>query len=174
MVIGNPYVFAFMIDKVSEWSDATFKNGVFFVAINGVIFPHVLATTVLNSELYGFLEARPSSLLKMPINDMLFHMQKDVLFSTLLNALSQDDEMEGFDVLDYKFSTNTMEDEACYCFSVSNGKMLRILGAKIDVSLDYSQKENCNSLCVSEVEVDVEYMKEQIEMLKKYYHKEII
>lgn len=100
-------------------------------------------------------------------------MQKDVLFSTLLNALSQDDEMEGFDVLDYKFTTNTMEDEVCYCFSVSNGKKLRILGAKIDISLDYSEKENCKYLCVSEVEVDVEYMKEQVEMLKKYYHKEI-
>lgn len=177
MIIGNPYTFAFIVDKVPEWSDNSFKNGIFLVSINGVIFPPELATATLNTDLYYFFEVAPSSLITMPINNTFFNMDKVKLFSILYNSVSsrgltQCNKKYNFNGNKFKFSTTSMEDEGCYCFSICNGKKLRVIGANVKKKLSVKADE-CASFFVSEIEVDIQYMKEKLKELKKFYQLEI-
>lgn len=165
MVIGNPYEFAFIIDKVPEWSADTFLNGIFFVAINGDFFPPSICTSTLNSDLYVFFEIAPASLITMPENSVLYAMNKDELFAILYGSLSSDSEIEGST---YKFSTTTMEDEGCYCFSVSNGETLRIIGANTK-EITSSDNGVYKPIKVSEIKVGNSYVSDKLMELEKYY-----
>lgn len=179
MIIGDPYKFAFIIDEVSEWSNGSFRNGIFFVVINGILFPSEVENCTLNSDLYLFFEARPSSLVRMPANDKLFIMNKEELFNKLYDSLGSDEiyhdgRFSGSLGEIFKFSTTTMEDQGYYLFSIRNENSLRFIAANIGQTSNFESNESSLSHVIYDSLFELNYIEDKLIKLKNYYENHLI
>ena len=57
MLLGNPYKFAFLIERIPDWEKGSWKNGIMFVIINDNIYPKDVRTTTFNSEIPEILDS---------------------------------------------------------------------------------------------------------------------
>ena len=55
MLLGDPYRFAFLIERIPEWEKTGWKNGIMFVIINDDVYPKYVRTTTFNSEMPDIL-----------------------------------------------------------------------------------------------------------------------
>ena len=76
MLLGNPYKFAFLIERIPNWEKDSWKNGIMFVMINGDIYPKNVRTTTFNSEIPEILDSDSSFI--NPIIDKELYEKSDL------------------------------------------------------------------------------------------------
>lgn len=144
MVVGNPYKFAILYEKVTEWNiDDTFCNGILFYFLNGVMFPRQLTTATLSCEI-----SRLQEKLKAPqiVNCELFSMSKEEAFTAIYNATLSGDIMDCINHFD--ITPSSFSDQDCYIFAVSDGLQVRIFAS----TLVYIPEESRHSLNDAKIE----------------------
>lgn len=119
MIIGNPDKFAFLIEKISDWSSCGYTNGLMYLYINGRAYPKEMRTASLNAELYA-LTMENSPLLNPPIDERLFKLPAQELFEKMCEI--------AFETGDYRFQLPCQElgDAGHFVFVVACENDVRI------------------------------------------------
>ena len=132
MVIGNTYKFGFIIERIREWeASATYQSGIVFLFLDNTIYPDTVRNTTLNVDLY-YITRDDSPFMNPVIDPDLYELEKEQLFKTLYEtAYPEDIEADN----DYKYVWDLQEigDAGFDIFSVSNGKKIKIFGAKLRI-----------------------------------------
>ena len=132
MVIGDPCKFGFIIERIREWeASATYQSGIVFLFLDNTIYPDTVRNTTLNFDLYH-LTRDDSPFMNPVIDPDLYELEKEQLFKTLYEtAYPEDIEADN----DYKYVWDLQEigDAGFEIFSVSNGKKIKIFGAKLHI-----------------------------------------
>lgn len=132
MVIGNTYKFGFIIERIREWeASATYQSGIVFLFLDNTIYPDTVRNTTLNVDLYH-LTRDDSPFMNPVIDPDLYELEKEQLFKTLYEtAYPEDIEADN----DYKYVWDLQEigDAGFDIFSISNGKKIKIFGAKLHI-----------------------------------------
>lgn len=126
MIFGDPYKFAFLIERIPKLED-TWINGIMFVAVNGEIYPKDVRTTTFNSEIPDLL--RLDSAFINPIEDKeLYSMKKSKLLRYMANITYP----PNYEDNDYSFLIpfHEINDSGYNFFILSNGENIKILVAK--------------------------------------------
>lgn len=123
MIIGNPYKFAFLIERIPKWENS-WINGIMFVIVNGEIYPKEVRTTTFNSELSDVLSA--DSAFINPVNDKkLYDMRKFELLSYIADITYPQNDAA---LNDYRFLIpfHEINDSGYNFFILSNGENIKI------------------------------------------------
>ncbi|WP_166873345.1 immunity 42 family protein [Enterobacter sp. Ap-1006] len=129
MIFGDPYRFAIWTEYVPQWGGAI-KNGLFYLVINGNLYPGDVRTSTLFSDLYEII-ANDCALISHPQNKDIFSLPTEDAFKNLFRLAypepSEEDEYPE-QVFDYCItSPNVSEFGGCF-FAVANDVSLRIIG----------------------------------------------
>ena len=144
MVFGNPYHFAIWTDFVPQWSDL-YKNGLFYLIINGKLYPDDIRTSTLSSDLYEITDS-DCALISQPQNDEIFYLPTEVAFKRLFNLTypkptEQDEYPE--QIFDYCITSSNISSRGGCFFAVSNDMSLRVIGGVIQQLVkDESEEKN--------------------------------
>lgn len=150
MVVGNPYKFAILYEKVTEWNiDDTFCNGILFYFLNGVMFPRQLTTATLSCEILRLREK-----LKEPqiINCELFDMSKEEAFAAIYNSTLSGDIIDCYNHFD--ITPSSFSDQDCYIFAVSNGEQVRVFASTL-IYVPEESRHNLEDAKIEEVLMDI-------------------
>ena len=132
MVIGDPCKFGFIIERIREWeASATYQSGIVFLFLDNTIYPDTVRNTTLNVDLYHLTrDDRP--FMNPVIDSDLYELEKEQLFKTLYETTYPED-IEADN--DYKYVWDLLEigDAGFDIFSISNGKKIKIFGAKLHI-----------------------------------------
>ena len=132
MVIGDSCKFGFIIERIREWeASGTYQSGIVFLFLDNTIYPDTVRNTTLNVDLYH-LTRDDSPFMNPVIDPDLYELEKEQLFKTLYEtAYPEDIEVDN----DYKYVWPLQEigDAGFEIFSVSNGKKIKIFGAKLHI-----------------------------------------
>ena len=132
MVIGDLCKFGFIIERIREWeASCTYQSGIVFLFLDNTIYPDTVRNTTLNVDLYH-LTRDDSPFMNPVIDPDLYELEKEQLFKTLYEtAYPEDIEADN----DYKYVWPLLEigDAGFDIFSVSNGKKIKIFGAKLHI-----------------------------------------
>lgn len=166
MLFGDPEKFALVIEKIPEWSDDTFTNGLLYVFVNGEIFPKELRNTTISTNLCFLMD---SAFVNLTTDRRLYLLPDKELFAKLRALRYPDwfgdggdkDEDCRFDIDLYELS-----DAGYDIFAVSDGKGVRVL---IGYWEDSERFELVNS-----VEMTIDEFARVSGELSEYYHKEFI
>ena len=129
MIIGDPYKFCFLIERIPEWEDESFKNGIMFVCVEDSIYPNDVRTTTFNCELYHLTDV-DGAFMKPVIEPDIFSLSDNKLFQHMLNVTyPEDDELDN----DYRYEWQFYEinDAGFRFFSVSNGHKVKLLVCRV-------------------------------------------
>ena len=132
MVIGDPYKFGFIIERIREWeASATYQSGIVFLFLDNTIYPDTVRNTTLNVDLWH-LTRDDSPFMDPVIDPDLYELEKEQLFKTLYETTYPED-IEADN--DYKYVWDLLEigDAGFDIFSISNGKKIKIFGAKLHI-----------------------------------------
>lgn len=166
MLFGDPDKFALVIEKVPEWSDDTFTNGLLYVFVNGEIFPKELRTATLSSILHMLMD---SAFVNLTTDRRLYSLPDKELFAKLRALRYPDWFGDGGDKdEDYRFDIDLYElsDAGYDIFAVSDGNGVRVL---IGYWEDSERFELVNS-----VEMMLDEFARVSGELSEYYRKEFI
>ncbi|MBR4342897.1 MAG: hypothetical protein IKP88_09355, partial [Lachnospiraceae bacterium] len=124
--------FGFIIERIREWeASGTYQSGIVFLFLDNTIYPDTVRNTTLNVDLYH-LTRDDSPFMNPVIDPDLYELEKEQLFKTLYEtAYPEDIEADN----DYKYVWPLLEigDAGFEIFSVSNGKKIKIFGAKLHI-----------------------------------------
>ena len=133
MVIGDPCKFGFIIERIREWeASGTYQSGIVFLFLDNTIYPDTVRNTTLNVDLYH-LTRDDSPFMNPVIDPDLYELEKEQLFKTLYETTYPED-IEADN--DYKYvwwELHEIGDAGFDIFSVSNGKKIKIFGAKLHI-----------------------------------------
>ena len=132
MVIGDLDKFGFIIERIREWEASdTYQSGIVFLFLDNTIYPDTVRNTTLNVDLYH-LTRDDSPFMNPVIDPDLYELEKEQLFKTLYETTYPED-IEADN--DYKYVWPLLEigDAGFDIFSVSNGKKIKIFGAKLHI-----------------------------------------
>lgn len=168
MIFGDPYRFAIIIENIPEWSNDSFKNGLFHFCIDGYFFPDELKTSTLWADISSLID-RSNALISYPENKKLFNMNISDAFRVMLGMISP--EAIGFEEASnfnqnycYQASTENINDSGFIVFAVSNNDMIKILGAKYnelkednkgDRYWQYIEKPDIRQIIISKKELAI-------------------
>lgn len=129
MVIGNIDSFAFIAEKISDWSVCGFANGNMQMFVNGRGYPQQKYTATLNMELANLLNE--TSPLINPVNDeKLFNLSAGELFSHFCNVTFEKGDCR------FQLPFEILMDAGWFAFVVSDGCNVRIqLGRQLSADL---------------------------------------
>ena len=132
MVIGNTYKFGFIIERIREWeASATYQSGIVFLFLDNTIYPDTVRNTTLNVDLYH-LTRDDSPFMNPVIDPDLYELEKEQLFKTLYETAYPED-IEADNDYKYVWPLEEIGDAGFDIFSVSNGKKIKIFGAKLRI-----------------------------------------
>lgn len=161
MLIGDPFKFAILFEKVDVWNtDTDFSNGFLIFSVNGNMFPKVIINTTLNSELRLFCESSSDLI----IDERLFSLTKEEMFAEIYQRTFPSD----FEIdIDYRFdlSPASLSDNDCFIFAVSDGGNVRIIAAELKYNIEESRHELLD-IDVSEAVIPVDEFKDMVLELK--------
>ena len=157
MIIGSEYKLWFIIDRVPEWEDEAYKNGIMFVSLGTHIYPDTLRTTTLNMDLCYAVED-DSPFMKPVIDPVLYELEKDQLFKTIYEITYPED-IEKDNDYKYEWPFQEIMDAGFVIFSVSDGNKIKILAGKAPFDETYP---------VDLIELDMEDYLSITKELKEY------
>ena len=132
MVIGDSYKFGFIIERIREWeASATYQSGIVFLFLDNTIYPDTVRNTTLNVDLYH-LTRDDSPFMNPVIDPDLYELEKEQLFKTLYETTYPED-IEADNDYKYVWPLDEIGDAGFDIFSVSNGKKIKIFGAKLHI-----------------------------------------
>jgi len=172
MIIGDPYKFAILFQRVDAWNrDLTDNNGAFALCIDGKLFPKFpndIINTIIPRSVYDIKD----SLENIPVNEEIFDMNKKEAFS-ILNELVYpefDDEKSDEENKDndfrYELSVECLNDRGGKYFAVKKDGKMRILAA----NLDYNYEESnyiFDGVTITEVILEKDYINKIINQLEE-------
>ena len=86
MVIGDPYKFSIIFDRVDKWNmSINDNNGYLNLSIDSEIFPKKLINTIVNTSLFDI----KNSLNNIPVDTSIYNMNTSEAFKTLYNLVIQ-------------------------------------------------------------------------------------
>ncbi|BBH12823.1 immunity 42 family protein [Chromobacterium haemolyticum] len=134
MIFGDPYKFAVLIQCIPEWCDDAYKNGVFHFCIDGKFFPDVIGASTIFVDAYSLIDDS-SPLIEFQENKGLFELDVEAAFRELLAMISPDfnggHESDFFEQnLQYKISTENIEEHGFIAFAVGCKSSVRVMCAK--------------------------------------------
>ncbi len=128
MVIGDPCKFGFIIERIREWeASGTYQSGIVFLFLDNTIYPDTVRNTTLNVDLYH-LTRDDNPFMNPVIDPDLYELEKDMLFKTLY---AEDMEKGGYKYVWWELQE--IGDAGFEIFSISNGKKIKIFGAKLHI-----------------------------------------
>ena len=132
MVIGDLDKFGFIIERIREWeASATYQSGIVFLFLDNTIYPDTVRNTTLNVDLYH-LTRDDSPFMNPVIDPDLYELEKEQLFKTLYETAYPED-IEADNDYKYVWPLQEIGDAGFDIFSVSNGKKIKIFGAKLHI-----------------------------------------
>ena len=132
MVIGDSYKFGFIIERIREWeASGTYQSGIVFLFLDNTIYPDTVRNTTLNVDLYH-LTRDDSPFMNPVIDPDLYELEKEQLFKTLYETTYPED-IEADNDYKYVWPLQEIGDAGFEIFSVSNGKKIKIFGAKLHI-----------------------------------------
>ena len=167
MVIGDPYKFGFLIERVSDWEYPPLINGLLFFYLNKKAYPKELCTAALSEELPELLSDR-SPLMKPKRNKRLFKLDSKDRFERIA-ALTYPEDIDKKSDLSYLVPFHAVNDSGLTVFTLtdeeqviimvgqwSEGKLLQVDERVVDI-LEYESvieqlKEYCDSLNIPKPE----------------------
>ena len=162
MIIGNPYEFAIVFDRVKQWNSTNKENNGFFaLSVDGTLFPNIVNNTVINSALYDV----EKSLKNIPVDDEMFSLDKKDALEEIFNLVYPCDFSIDNDYR-YELSPIALTDESCFVFAVKAQDNVRILAA----TLEYDRENSTylfDNITVKEVILSRDIMKEIISEVQK-------
>ena len=148
MIIGDPYKFAIIFDRVAAWnSSLSDNNGYFSFCIDGKMFPDI----ALNAILSVSVKEVKNSLVDIPVNEEIFDMDSKDAIPILYDLVYPvyDDEKSDEENKDndfrYLISIEESVDDKYYAFAVEKDEKIRILGAKGNYDFDENSLSFDNS-----------------------------
>ncbi|MCM1226620.1 MAG: immunity 42 family protein [Clostridium sp.] len=124
MILGDPYKFAFLIERIMDWEKDYWINGIMFVIINDEIYPKDVRTTTFNSEIPDILSS--DSALMNPIVDVKLYGKTD----SEIIAFVDDEENENY--YRYLIPFHEIGDAGYSFYVISDGSDVKILIGKIE------------------------------------------
>lgn len=167
MVIGDPYKFGFLIERVSDWEYPPLINGLLFFYLNKKAYPKELCTAALSEELPELLSDR-SPLMKPKRNKRLFKLDSKDRFERIA-ALTFPEDIDKKSDLSYLVPFHAVNDSGMAVFTLtdeeqviimvgqwSEGKLLQVDERVVDI-LEYESviaqlREYCDSLNIPKPE----------------------
>ena len=132
MVIGDSCKFGFIIERIREWeASGTYQSGIVFLFLDNTIYPDTVRNTTLNVDLYH-LTRDDSPFMNPVIDPDLYELEKEQLFKTLYETTYPED-IEADNDYKYVWPLDEIGDAGFDIFSVSNGKKIKIFGAKLHI-----------------------------------------
>ncbi|WP_295158194.1 immunity 42 family protein [uncultured Ruminococcus sp.] len=160
MVIGESkyYDFGFILERIPEWEDDSFKNGIMFLMINGAIYPKSARTTTFNCELPDLL-SKKSAMISPVVDRELFRLDSETLFEKLAD-ITYGRERDALYDMRYMIPFHEINDARFSVFIVSDGEEVRLLVGKdreVELILD------------NEIKLNKEKYMKVINKLKEFY-----
>ena len=124
MILGDPYKFAFLIERIPDWEKGSWKNVIMFVMINGDIYPKNVRITTFNSEIPEILD--PDSAFINPIIDKKLYEKSD----SQIVEFVDDEEKENY--YRYFIPFHEINDSGYRFYIVSNNCNVKILVCKLE------------------------------------------
>ena len=150
MLIGDPYKFAIIFDRVAAWNASlSDNNGYFSFCIDGKLFPEIAINAILSVS----VKEVKNSLVDIPVNEEIFDMDSKDAIPILYDLVypeyddEKSDEENKENDFRYLISIEELDDDKYYAFAVKKDEKIRILGAKGD----YDFEENSLSFDNSEI-----------------------
>lgn len=133
MIFGNPYRFAIWVEDIPMWGGEC-KNGLFYLVINGSLYPDDIRTATLSTDLYEITSAE-CALMSLPENDAVFNMPTEDAFDYLFKMAhpeSTDEDEYPIQVFDYCILSSNVSDYGGRFFAVASNEKLRIIGGRTE------------------------------------------
>lgn len=129
MLIGDPYKFAVLFDRVADWNNSIKdNNGLFALCIDGKLFPDVVINAVVSVSIYDVKE----SLIGIPVNEMIYDMDTGNSFKALYELVFPDVDNDDDNDYRYLLSTSDLTDIDNLVFAVEGKGKIKILAAKLE------------------------------------------
>lgn len=134
MIIGDPYVFSVIYDRVKAWnSTQEWNNGFFALSVYGELFPKCIINAVVDTSLLEVWE----SLNKIPVDEELYLMDKEKALIRLCDLVYPSD-LDIDNDYRYELAPTALTDESCYVFAISNNDKIRIIAAELNYDIEES------------------------------------
>lgn len=165
MIIGDPYKFAVLFDRIADWNDSlTDNNGLFALCIDGKLFPDKVINVVIPASIVDIKE----SLINIPVNEMIYDMDIENSFKALYEFVYPDIDNYENNVYDYRYelATTDLTDVDNLVFAVKGKGMIKILAAK----LEYDFKEShyiFDKSTITEIILEKNYVNNVIAQLEE-------
>ncbi len=133
MIIGDPYKFAILFDRVKNWNvSLSDNNGFFGVCIDGQMFPNMVINAIIPVSLFEI----KNSLSCVPVNEEIYNLETSKAFKALYNLVYPD----GDDYNDYRYelATSDLTDNNSLIFAVGGKEKLKIFAAELEYDIEES------------------------------------
>ena len=168
MLFGTIDKFAFLIERVPEWEDVSYVNGIMYVCLNWKMYPDTLRTTTLSTDLH-FLFNSTMPNFQPKVNDDLYRMSTADLFKTLCEITFPED----YDIdndYSYQVPLQEIEDSRYYFFAVACDNKVRL---PLAVRILVGKYVNEEIVFDNEIEISISEFENIRDNLFEYYENEI-
>lgn len=132
MLIGNPYKFAIIFDRVAEWNASLMDdNGYFALCVDGKMFPNI----VINAIISVSVNELKKSLMGIPVNEAIYDMDTVNLFKALYDLVFPDIENDDDNDYRYLLAPPDLTDIDNLVFAVEGRGKIKILAAKLEYNV---------------------------------------
>lgn len=169
MMIGDPYRFAVLFDRVSAWNpSATDCNGYFALCIDGKLFPEMIINAIIPVDVVEVKE----TLSGIPVNETIYDMDKENSFKALYELVfpefddDKSDEENKDNDYRYLLSIEEMTDDDYLVFAVEGRGKIRILAGQLEY--DWAESRHIyDEQAIHELILDKHEVDKVIEELEK-------
>lgn len=163
MIIGDPYKFAVMFDRVKEWNDTiSSDNGFFGICIDGKMFPNIVINACVFSCVYDVID----SLKRIPVNEKIYEMEKEKAIMSLYELVYPDFDNDYDNDYRYLLAPSDLTDLGYLVFAVKDTEKIKILATKAEYDFEESDFVFDNSE-ITEIILENDYINKIINQLEK-------
>lgn len=165
MLIGDPYKFAVLFDRVADWNNSIKdNNGLFALCIDGKLFPDIVINAVISVSVHDVKE----SLSGIPVNEMIYDMDTENSFKALYEFVYPDIDNYENNVYDYRYelATTDLTDIDNIVFAVEGKRKIKILAAKLEY--DFAESTHVfDKSAITEIILEKDYINNIIAQLEE-------
>jgi hypothetical protein len=182
MIIGDPFKFAILAERIPDWNivgDTSFVEGILFMSIDGILYPKEITSVTLNSDLGHIFWFPNHALLRLPENERIFKLDKKSAFTELFKCacpciLEGDDREDADNDYTNMIATTSIRDQGGEVYLVRCGDTVRILAGTVSLVSRGNEKVYEISEQISECFISVDEIKKIVDDLKNYFENKIM
>lgn len=168
MIIGDPYKFAVIFDRVNEWNDALADdNGFFALCIDGKMFPNIVINACVFSSVYDVVD----SLNSIPVNEEIYEMNKEKALMSLYELVYPDFDNDYDNDYRYLLSTPDLTDLRYLVFAVEGKGKIKLLATKTEYDFE-EERDIFDNSEITEIILEKDEINKiirQLEEMKRYF-----